>query len=278
MRMNYLLGWVFMLYVCAACSDDDNNNPNYAEKIAGTYEGYSAATFQYSPTPSFTTGQKVVVTRVTDKTVSLSYTDATWGTYRLEEAGVTSADGKYAVSGNGKVSLSMGANASEYDYTLTATVSSGQMTLSVKVPAVMGGISLTFQTGEVPNGVKILGEYVGKSSTAFQYSPDPIVSEHDTLSMTANLDGTANFSYVNGTFGKFTVKGMEVTFSDDNYSFSGQDSVAMGMGGSTPKKYFFTLEGSIDATTRKASFIAKVPAVMGGVTVTYTEGVKQEEN
>lgn len=278
MKVTYVGGLFFMLYVCAACSDD-RNNPDYAGKIAGTYQGYSAASFAYSSVPVFTTDQTVTVTKETEETVNLSYTDAGWGTYRLEGARVNPSDGKYTFSGNGKVALSMGsAPLQEYDYTLTAVADGEELTFSVSIPAVMGGVRLDFRSGEAPAGVRIAGAYVGKTSVAFQYSPNPVVSENDTLNLEANLDGTADFSYVNGSFGEFSVKGMEVSLSGGVYSFSGQDSVAMGMSGSSPRKYFFTLEGNVDAATRKASFVAKVPAVMGGITVTYTDGVKQVKN
>lgn len=82
--MKCLLVVVCMVFVCMACSDDSGKDPGYAEKMAGIYTGYSAATFLYSADPVYTVEQQVTVTSVSGETADISYVDDTWGTYQLK--------------------------------------------------------------------------------------------------------------------------------------------------------------------------------------------------
>lgn len=275
MKMKYFF-LMCVVGVLAACSDEKNEGPAYAGKIAGTYTGYSMAVFQYVPDPVYTADQEVKVTAVSENTVNVSYTDATWGTYRLENADVVYTDGQYTVSGSGKVSLGMGSSAAAYDYTLSAVLKETELSLKITLPAVMGGLDIVFTSGETPAAVQIMGEYTGTVNVAFQYSPTPQVYPNDTLNLTATAEGI-RFSYKNADWGTYEIENMEVIPGNGVYLFSGQDSVTMGMNGTNVRKYLFTLEGEIDAVNGKAAFVVKVPAVMGGVTLTFSEGIKQEE-
>ena len=125
--------------------------------------------------------------------------------------------------------------------------------------------------------LEVAGTYVGHTSVAFQYSPTPQEFDDELLTLTASSAGKIGFSYENADWGTYTVRNMEVSLENGNYVFSGQDSLVMGMG-EKQNKYLFTLEGKVNATTQVASFVVQVPAVMGGVTVTYSEGMKQTKN
>ena len=56
------------------------------------------------------------------------------------------------------------------------------------------------------------------------------------------------------------------------YTFSGSGKVAMGMGGGPATDYDFTVSGSTNAAKDDYSIVFKVPAVMGGLTVTLLPG------
>ena len=123
-----------------------------AQLLAGSYSGWSSATFSYSPNPMNTNGEKVAVTANEDGTVNVTFTSTQWGSATITNATVEKTGNGFTVSGNGKATMGMNGNSSEYDCTLSGTVSLDKATYSLvfNVPAVMGGLKITFAQGEAP--------------------------------------------------------------------------------------------------------------------------------
>ena len=96
--------------------------------------------------------------------------------------------------------------------------------------------------------VNIAGTYAGYSEAAFQYTDTPLVSADESLTIQTDADNTtATITYTSSSFGEFTISG-------------------------TVSEYPCTVTGSIDANKENVSFTFTVPGVMGGLTITFTQG------
>lgn len=126
-----------------------------AEKVvAGSYDGYVSAKFQYTPNPIITDGEKVAITANEDGTVKVVYTSNDWGTTTIEKATVTRDGDNYKLEGTGKSLMAMGnQDPQEYDCTFSGTISKDKETADIvfTLPAVMGGTTITFALGEAPS-------------------------------------------------------------------------------------------------------------------------------
>ena len=136
----YIMGFKKFLLVAAvaafatvSCNKENGVNPS--ESVAGTYTGYSMAEFQYSPEPMVSENQTLTITSTGEETVSVSYKSDTWGTFTVTGAQVTGNGGVFSISG-----------------AFTGTVDSDMTDYSFvfDVPAVMGGLKITFLPTETP--------------------------------------------------------------------------------------------------------------------------------
>ena len=59
----------------------------------------------------------------------------------------------------------------------------------------------------------VVGTYTGYSTAEFQYSSTPMVSQNQTLTVTAEEGGTVSVSYTSDTWGTFSLSGVTVTES-----------------------------------------------------------------
>ncbi|MDY5968574.1 MAG: hypothetical protein SPJ13_00950 [Bacteroidales bacterium] len=153
MEKNILLKGIVMMSVVvlglAACSKEKD----VSDKIAGNYNGYTAATFSYSPRAMYTADEKVVVKSVGPKTVSVTLTSQTWGTATFNTVQVTEGS-TAALNGSGTIAMpTMGGQVTNYDASIagTITLDRGSADLNVNVPAVMGGVNIAFKTGTMPD-------------------------------------------------------------------------------------------------------------------------------
>ena len=148
---------VMAVLAVAGCNPTQKSKP--ASEVAGNYNGYATAEFQYSPVPVASDGQSVAVVMETDETVSVSYKSDTWGTFTITGVSVSSDNGTYTLSGKGKTVMGMSADSQkEYECNLNAVVS-GQddFVFTFDVPAVMGGLKITVKPGKVPAGLVVSG-------------------------------------------------------------------------------------------------------------------------
>ena len=117
----------------------------------------------------------------------------------------------------------------------------------------------------------VVGTYTGYSTAEFQYSSTPMVSQNQSLKVTAEEGGTVSVSYTSDTWGTFSLSGVTVTESNGSYSLSGSGKTVMGMSADSQSEYDCTLSATVKST-EDFTFTFDVPAVMGGLKITLLPG------
>ena len=263
---------ILVLAVAAFCSmscDKKTNDPKGVD-FAGSYNGYTLANCNYFQN-MISADETVVITENTDGTATVSFTSSTWGEFTIADAQASASGGLCTLSGSGQTQMGMGGNTSTYDCTFTAEIKSqSDARMKFEIPAVMGGMTLTFQTGEAPADLLLAGTYEGYTDADCSYFQDRYTDD-ENVKLTANGDGTLKVVFESASWGTFTVESATATKEGEEYVFTGSGSVAMGMGGST-SNYDFTLSGRSNAAKDDFSIAFNVPAVMGGLTITLLPG------
>lgn len=255
---------VFMM----ACDKDENGSKTV--DFAGRYNGYTLASCNYFQN-MISADETVVLTKNTDGTASVSFTSATWGTFTITDAQATVNGDLCTLSGSGQTQMGMGGSTSAYDCTFTAEIKSQtDARMEFSIPSVMGGMTLTFQTGEAPADLLLAGTYEGYTDADCAMFQDRY-TDGESVKLTANGDGSVKVVFESASWGTFTVESATATKEGEEYVFTGSGSVAMGMGEST-SNYDFTLSGRTNAAKDDFSIAFNVPAVMGGLTVTLLPG------
>lgn len=255
---------VFMM----ACDKDENGSKTV--DFAGRYNGYTLASCNYFQN-MISADETVVLTKNTDGTASVSFTSATWGEFTITDAQATVNGDLCTLSGSGQTQMGMNGNTSTYDCTFTAEIrSQTDARMEFRIPAVMGGMTLTFQTGDAPADLLLAGTYEGYTDADCAMFQDRY-TDGESVKLTANGDGTLKVVFESASWGTFTVESATATKEGEEYVFTGSGSVAMGMGDST-SNYDFTLSGRTNAAKDDFSIAFNVPAVMGGLTVTLLPG------
>lgn len=255
---------VFMM----ACDKDENGSKTV--DFAGRYNGYTLASCNYFQN-MISADETVVLTKNTDGTASVSFTSATWGTFTITDAQATVNGDLCTLSGSGQTQMGMGGSTSAYDCTFTAEIKSQtDARMEFSIPSVMGGMTLTFQTGEAPADLLLAGTYEGYTDADCAMFQDRY-TDGESVKLTANGDGSVKVVFESASWGTFTVESATVTREGGEYLFTGSGSVAMGMGEST-SNYDFTLSGRTNAAKDDFSIAFNVPAVMGGLTITLLPG------
>lgn len=255
---------VFMM----ACDKDENGSKTV--DFAGRYNGYTLASCNYFQN-MISADETVVLTKNTDGTASVSFTSATWGTFTITDAQASISGNVCSLSGSGQTQMGMNGNTSTYDCTFTAEIrSQTDARMEFSIPAVMGGMTLTFQTGDAPANLLLAGTYEGYTDADCAMFQDRY-TDGESVKLTANGDGSVKVVFESASWGTFTVESATATKEGEEYVFTGSGSVAMGMGGST-SNYDFTLSGRTNAAKDDFSIAFNVPAVMGGLTITLLPG------
>ncbi|WP_295879609.1 calycin-like domain-containing protein [uncultured Alistipes sp.] len=255
---------VFMM----ACDKDENGSKTV--DFAGRYNGYTLASCNYFQN-MISADETVVITENTDGTASVSFTSATWGEFTITDAQASVSGDLCTLSGSGQTQMGMNGNTSTYDCTFTAEIrSQDDVRMEFSIPAVMGGMTLTFQTGDAPADLLLAGTYEGYTDADCAMFQDRY-TDGESVKLTANGDGSVKVVFESASWGTFTVESATVTREGEEYVFTGSGSVAMGMGEST-SNYDFTLSGRTNAAKDDFSIAFNVPAVMGGLTVTLLPG------
>lgn len=276
MKLKNLLAMTAIALLTASCSDDDNNENesiNPAVNIAGTYAGYSEAAFQYTDTPLVSADESLTIqTDADNTTATITYTSSSFGEFTISGTKVTYASGTYTLSGEGSTMMGMSGNVSEYECTLKGTLNEAKNegTFTFNVPAVMGGMNITFTLGEIPVSKLLAGSYEGWTEASCAYF-EGMQATDQTLSLTANADDTFTLAYTSDSWGEFSFESLSVTSANGIYTLIGKGVTMMGMDGNV-SEYPCTVTGSIDANKENVSFTFTVPGVMGGLTITFTQG------
>lgn len=255
---------VFMM----ACDKDENGSKTI--DFAGSYNGYTLASCNYFQN-MISADETVVITENTDGTATVSFTSATWGEFTITDAQASVSGNVCSLSGSGQTQMGMGGSTSAYDCTFTAEIKSQtDARMEFSIPAVMGGMTLTFQTGDAPADLLLAGTYEGYTDADCAMFQDRY-TDGESVKLTANGDGSVKVVFESASWGTFTVESATATKEGEEYVFTGSGSVAMGMGDST-SNYDFTLSGRTNAAKDDFSIAFNVPAVMGGLTVTLLPG------
>lgn len=255
---------VFMM----ACDKDENGSKTV--DFAGSYNGYTLASCNYFQN-MISADETVVLTKNTDGTATVSFTSATWGTFTITDAQASISGNVCSLSGSGQTQMGMGGSTSAYDCTFTAEIKSQtDARMEFSIPAVMGGMTLTFQTGDAPADLLLAGTYEGYTDADCAMFQDRY-TDGESVKLTANGDGSVKVVFESASWGTFTVESATATKEGEEYVFTGSGSVAMGMGEST-SNYDFTLSGRTNAAKDDFSIAFNVPAVMGGLTITLLPG------
>lgn len=268
MKIKSVLMMLSVASIMMACDKEDSGSKTV--DFAGSYKGYTLASCNYFQN-MISADETVVLTKNTDGTASVSFTSATWGTFTITDAQASISGNVCSLSGSGQTQMGMGGSTSAYDCTFTAEIKSQtDARMEFSIPAVMGGITLTFQTGDAPADLLLAGTYEGYTDADCAMFQDRY-TDGESVKLTANGDGSVKVVFESASWGTFTVESATATKEGEEYVFTGSGSVAMGMGDST-SNYDFTLSGRTNAAKDDFSIAFNVPAVMGGLTVTLLPG------
>lgn len=152
MKIKNLLAALLVVCACAACSDDKKEDAPLNQVVAGKYEGHTKAVAQYFPNGQYANTQSITLTANEDETVKVSYTSDSFGEFAVNNATIEQKDGSYIVKGEGTTVIGMGESKKEYAFTFEGTLDKAKSEPSFvfNVPAVMGGLTITFAKGDVP--------------------------------------------------------------------------------------------------------------------------------
>lgn len=244
-----------------------------ASAVAGEYTVYTEVSFVYITTPYTYTKETVSITDNENGTVTVSYTNDTWGTWGGDSVLVASnADGSYSLSGTGVASMAAhGGVAKDYDITISGTVADSKLTELVFTAEVMGTTTVTLVEGDAP-AFEILGEYASDASMTMAYGSMDLSS--DTVEVTYVSATQATIEYTDSTWGTFNVVATVEYDSDGNYSISGEDSIYVSSYG---KSYYVVLSGTINASLEDWSIVFTLPDVMGGTAVTVVPAAATDD-
>lgn len=280
MKFKIFFSMLAIALFTVSCSDsDDEDNTvkvNLSSEIAGSYSGYTSAEFAYSSTPIVTNGETLVITSNTDGTADLTFTSNQWGTTTASSLTVTTTtSGSYAFSGTSTTVLTgySSSTSSEYEGTISGTLSADKsdMELSLSL-TIMGGTTVTFKLGDAPAVEFLPDTYSGYTSAEFAYSSTPMVTEDETITITANDDESLTLVYESETWGTTTIEDITAEIdSDGNYILSGEGTSVMGMSGSSTSNYTCAMTGTVSSDKETAEFVFSL-AIMGGTTITFNIG------
>lgn len=268
MKIKSVLMMLSVASIMMACDEEDSGSKTV--DFAGNYKGYTLASCNYFQN-MISPDETVVITKNTDGSASVSFTSATWGTFTITDAQASISGNVCSLSGSGQTQMGMGGSTSAYDCTFTAEIKSQtDARMEFSIPAVMGGMTLTFQTGDAPADLLLAGTYEGYTDADCAMFQDRY-TDGESVKLTANGDGSVKVVFESASWGTFTVESATATKEGEEYVFTGSGSVAMGMGEST-SNYDFTLSGRTNAAKDDFSIAFNVPAVMGGLTITLLPG------
>lgn len=268
MKIKSVLMMLSVASIMMACDKEDSGSKTV--DFAGNYKGYTLASCNYFQN-MISPDETVVITKNTDGSASVSFTSATWGTFTITDAQASISGNVCSLSGSGQTQMGMGGSTSAYDCTFTAEIrSQDDARMEFSIPAVMGGMTLTFQTGDAPADLLLAGTYEGYTDADCAMFQDRY-TDGESVKLTANGDGSVKVVFESASWGTFTVESATATKEGEEYVFTGSGSVAMGMGEST-SNYDFTLSGRTNAAKDDFSIAFNVPAVMGGLTITLLPG------
>lgn len=265
-----------VLMPLAACSDNDEGvAENFSEHVIGTYDGYTSASSAYF-SGMMNADQKITVAKGTiDNCVNIRYESGTWGTISATDVTVLKNEDTYVLTGSGVWAMGHNGNVNDYDCTVTANIKSGQSQFIFSSPAVMGGLKVEFNEGQIPASLVLPGNYDGWTDATCAYFPS-MIADNQTITIT-NTGDVFSLNYESDTWGTFSFQDIDYTYDEGAFAISGNGTCKMGMDDNI-KEYPCNLSGTVDVEKSAPSFIINVPAVMGGLTITFSPGDSPSES
>lgn len=120
--------------------------------VPGSYNGWTEAKSAYFDGMT-ADSQTITVTQNADGTYKVAYTSDTWGEFSFDSVTATSESGNiFKIAGTGTCKMGMEGNLKDYQCTIEGSidVSKEAPEFTIKVPAVMGGLTIVFSTGDMP--------------------------------------------------------------------------------------------------------------------------------
>ncbi len=260
------------LFTISCSNDDEVVNPS--NLIAGSYTGYTSASFSYSPTPIVNDGEKLVLTPNTDGTASMTFTSNQWGTTTATALTVaTATDGSYAFSGTGTAVISgHEGTSSSYTGTISGTISSDKSSVNMTMTfEFMGGTTITFKTGDAPAYLAVSGSYTTHSiASVMGYN---MTNNGETITLTPDTDNeTAILSY-KGVWGEGATTSLTINETANGYELNGEGSIAASMAGTNKAgNYDFSVAGTVSNDGNLDLTFTIALGAMGNVTVKVGDG------
>ena len=270
-KMTGILMLMLTIFTTFSCSNDDDNTPKW-ESLAGEYTGWTSGQFKYSSTPLATDNEKLTIA-VADGKMSLQLASNQWGTATVSDVTVTENGSDYSLSGTGSATLGMhGSEAKSYDCTLAGTISKDKKTVNITLtyPAVMGGTTITFTLGEAPAAKLLAGSYSGWTKGDCAYFKNRTQND-EKVAISSNDDGTVDVKLTSQMWGETTITGVKAEKTDNGFTLEGSGKFTMGMG-DKQSDYECNLTGTLSADKETYSIAFNMPAVMGGLTITFAQG------
>jgi len=271
MKFKHLTLMILAGLFAVACSSDDDPNP--AKEVASTYNGYTWASYFSGAYTTLTEDESVAITSNEDGTATVVLTSGSWGTSTISAATVTASTNGYTISGTGISTMTnhnTGATSTN-DCTLTGTISADKSTIELvfTLPtSVMQGTTITFKKGDAPDNLVVAGSYSGYVVKDSPMSGTMSPEEGQTISITANEDGT-----VNVTYGDNTISNVEVEASSGGvYTLTGEGIYAMPNMAGVIGNYDCTFTATISSDKSDVEILFSLPAVMNGMTITFKNG------
>lgn len=284
---NLLFGAIVAMLPMAIASCDkekEETTPSTSvdvTKVVGTYEGYSLASSAYFQN-NFTADESVTIAKSGDKTVDITFASGTWGTTTVTNATVSASGSRYSVSGTGTCLMAgMGGQERSYDCTLTADIASTtDATVTVSLPAVMGGTNVVFKTGKASTGYYVADKYRGDIDVSVNGSSQLTIN--DTI-MTLNAKEGDKADIVTPEMGlsmgaqqmslpSTTFEDIAVTTADYQTFTIAQQPVSITVGSTN---WTGTVEGSVADGVLSLTFVVTPGAMPMPITITFTQSASK---
>ena len=284
---NLLFGAIVAMLPMAIASCDkekEETTPSASvdvTKVVGTYEGYTLASSAYFQN-NFTADESVTIAKSGDKTVDITFASGTWGTITVTGATVAANGSRYSVSGTGTCLMAgMGGQERSYDCTLTADIASTtDATVTVSLPAVMGGTNVVFKTGKASTGYYVADKYRGDIDVSVNGSSQLTIA--DTV-MTLNAKEGDKVDIVTPEMGlsmgaqqmslpSTTFENIAVSTADFQTFTIAQQPVSITVGSTN---WTGTVEGTVADGVLSLTFVVTPGAMPMPITITFTQSASK---
>lgn len=268
MKIKSVLFLLAATFGLAACSEKETVST--VADIAGNYEGYVLANCAYFKN-NCSANETLTVAENADGTAKVTFVSDTWGEITIPNAQMGETDGVRTLSGSGEAKMGHAGSLTSNECTFTAVINSAENAkMRFEVPAVMGGLTIDFATGEAPLNFLMAGTYKGYTDADCAYFKDRYTDD-ESVKLTGNDDGTLSVAFESAAWGSFSVASATVAKDGEAYTIAGSGSVSMGMGDSK-SDHDFTVTGTLDAAKSTYAITFSIPSVMGGLTITLLPG------